>query len=37
MQDPEKQGTGCNAGRPIRPSKQPAPCSKRQLERVGGE
>ena len=25
------------AGRPIRPSKPPTPCSKRQLKRVGGE
>ena len=25
MQDPEKQGTGCNAGRPIRPSEPPHP------------
>ena len=26
-----------NAGRPIRPSKPPTPCSQRQLKRVGGE
>ena len=26
-----------NAGRPIRPSKPPTPCSQRQLKHVGGE
>ena len=37
MQDPERQGAGCKASRPICLSEPPTPCSESQLKRVGSK
>ena len=34
---PRDKVVAANAGRPIRPSKPPTPCTERQLKRAGGE